>query len=248
MTKSTLWGKEFISVSRSTTQFIIEGSQGRNWSRGHRETLLTGLFIVICSAFLSHSTQKHHPRGDTTHSALGPPPSTLNQEKWPQACPHTSLVGALSSLFKMTLVCVKLTKNYTAHIFELIHCRKHYTTWDLKTTWEITSLNINSHQTGGTGNHDYVNFRGLPVTHIVMPVTLSPCCRGIAMGRWGLSTPNFSSLLCPAPPAQTVVPEMKTWHRSFCLEGWTQTGKAGSSLPDLYWIWKQQQQLKAISG
>jgi hypothetical protein len=52
MTKSNLWGKEFVSASSSTSQFIIEGSRGRNWSRGRRETLLTGLFIVICSVCL----------------------------------------------------------------------------------------------------------------------------------------------------------------------------------------------------
>ena len=48
----------------------------RNWSRGHGETLLTGLFSMACSAcFLIQP--RHLPRGDTAHSSLGPLLSTI---------------------------------------------------------------------------------------------------------------------------------------------------------------------------
>lgn len=71
-----------------------------------------------CSSPLAHLAGLYKPGpptwGGSTHSALGPPASIMNQENDPQTRPQANTIEALPQLgvpsSQITLICVKLTK------------------------------------------------------------------------------------------------------------------------------------------
>ena len=84
-------------------QSIMEGSQGRNLSRGHRRALLTGLLALLVLRQLSYTSQDHMPGWHCLTLII-------SQKNVPQTHSH---VGGNSSVelpsSQVTLVSGKLT-------------------------------------------------------------------------------------------------------------------------------------------
>lgn len=109
------------------SQFLTEGSQGRNfkqgrnWSRAHGETLLPGLLPMTGSVCPLIPLRTTHPgvQCGNAPNGLDSPISVMSQENAPWI--HLlmgNLMEAflnLGSSFHITLVCVKLSKHSSEH-------------------------------------------------------------------------------------------------------------------------------------
>ena len=65
---------------------VKTGTPGRSWSRSHEGMPHTNLLLDGFLIPFSYTTQTLLPRLDTTHSGLGHPKSTSNQENAQQTC------------------------------------------------------------------------------------------------------------------------------------------------------------------
>lgn len=111
--KKHLWRKGFILAYSYITWSTIEevetgtltgqGLRGRSRCRGYGGVLFIHLYITAYSA-CSLITPGITSPGDTTHSDLGLPTSTINQENVPQACPYANLLETIFSVVRLHLL------------------------------------------------------------------------------------------------------------------------------------------------
>lgn len=64
-------GKDSFQLTTLRSDFVTEGSQGRDWSRGRGEVLFTGLFPVACSTWLLLWSRTTSPKVSLPHNELG---------------------------------------------------------------------------------------------------------------------------------------------------------------------------------
>ena len=127
MTKSNLERKHFIS--RYILQLMVhhKGKSGQELKQGLWGTLPIGslmgcsTYIVAADLLVAHryTTQDHLCRNGSTHNALGPLSSVINQENASFAYRPIWWSHFLNWGFffpEMTLACVKLIKNEPAHL------------------------------------------------------------------------------------------------------------------------------------
>lgn len=106
LTTPTPWSQSIVEGSwvRNSRQVV----EDRNWSRGHRGVLLTGLLPIISSTCFLYTTQVHLPKGGTVHSELG-----LTHQSLIKKCPrHTghSHGGSWVLSSQVAQVCVKFSQ------------------------------------------------------------------------------------------------------------------------------------------
>ena len=107
MAKSNLGRKGFISSCRLKPSSMVEGSQGRNWSRNCGEMLLTGLLPCSHQLPFTHSPglrlilpppppmgwvllQQLKPRKDPRDAATGQSDSSSTETPFSQVCQNNS--------------------------------------------------------------------------------------------------------------------------------------------------------------
>jgi hypothetical protein len=73
-------GEEFVQLSHLSFPSPIMGSQSRSQSRDNRGTSFLAYFPWLPQPAF-YTTQEHLPTGGTTHNALGPSTSIINQNK-----------------------------------------------------------------------------------------------------------------------------------------------------------------------
>lgn len=84
----------------------VKQSQGRNWSRGQKVVMLTGLFSTACSACLFNTSQDYLPRGGTELSKF-----ITNLKYVPQTCLRGAVPHLRLPFPQTTLACDKLTES-----------------------------------------------------------------------------------------------------------------------------------------
>lgn len=88
MTGSNLERKGRISSYPCKWLSVIRGSQGRNSSRDHGETLFIDFLPGLKSVYISHTSQAFLPRDKTSQSGLDFPTS-INDQKVPHKYEHS---------------------------------------------------------------------------------------------------------------------------------------------------------------